>query len=86
MSIVVGFPYGVASREYIVGGVRRESSGAMIIVLFINESVLGNLDIVFDVLAVFVIVKELGVVSDVFFNHFEVFLVLDGLLGREHTD
>ena len=51
MSIVVGFPYGVASREYVVGGVRRESSGTMIIVLFINESVLGN-----------VIVKQLGFV------------------------
>ena len=45
-----------------------------------------RLDVVFDVLAVFVIVKELGIVSDIFFIHFEIFLVLDGLLGREHTD
>ena len=34
----------------------------------------------------FVIVKALGVVSDIFFIHFEVFLVLDVLLPREHTD
>ena len=33
-----------------------------------------------------VIVKALGVVSDIFFIHFEVFLVLDVLLLRKHTD
>ena len=39
-----------------------------------------------DVVIVFVIVKELGVVFDIFFIHFEVFLVLDVLLAWEHTD
>ena len=36
-----------------------------------------ELDVVLDVLVVIVIVKALGVVSDIFFIHFEVFLVLD---------
>ena len=36
-----------------------------------------ELDVVLDVLIVIVIVKALGVVSDIFFIHFEVFLVLD---------
>ena len=45
-----------------------------------------ELDVALDVLVVFVIVKQLGVVSDIFFNHFEVFLVLDVPLPREHTD
>ena len=36
-----------------------------------------ELDVALDVLVVFVIVKALGVVSDIFFIHFEVFLVLD---------
>ena len=45
-----------------------------------------ELDVVLDVLVVFVIVKALGVVSDIFFIHFEVFLVLDVLLPRKHTD
>ena len=41
-----------------------------------------ELDVVLDV----VIVKELGVVFDIFFMHFEVFLVLDVFLAREYTD
>ena len=45
-----------------------------------------ELDVALDVLIVIVIVKALGVVSDIFFIHFEVFLVLDVPLGREHTD
>ena len=36
-----------------------------------------ELDVVLDVVIVFVIVKEVGVVFDIFFIHFEVFLVLD---------
>ena len=45
-----------------------------------------ELDVVSDVLVLLVIVKELGVVFDIFFIHFEVFLVLDVLLAREYTD
>ena len=45
-----------------------------------------ELDVVSDVPVVFVIVKALGVILDIFFIHFEVFLVLDVLLAREHTD
>ena len=74
-----------------VGGVRRGSSDAMIIAFFIMESVLGNVTVkqlgfLVYVLVVLVIVKQLGVVSDIFFIHFEVFLVLDVLLLRKHTD
>ena len=45
-----------------------------------------ELDVALDVLVVIVIVKALGVVFDIFFIHFEVFLVLDVLLAWEHTD
>ena len=45
-----------------------------------------ELDVVLDMLVVIVIVKVLGVVSDIFFIHFEVFLVLDVLVSRKHTD
>ena len=56
--------------EYVVGGVRRGRSGAMIIVFFIMESVLGNVTVkalgfVVYVLVVLVMVKALGVVLGV---------------------
>ena len=41
-----------------------------------------ELDVVLDV----VIVKQLGVVFDIFFIHFEVFLVLDVLMPQKYTD
>ena len=54
-------------QESVVGGVRRGSSDAMRIVLFIMESVLGNVTVkalgfLVYVLIVLVIVKQLGVV------------------------
>ena len=45
-----------------------------------------ELDVALNVLVVFVIAKALGVFFDIFFIHFEVFLVLGVLLAREHTD
>ena len=57
-------------QESVVGGVRRGSSDAMIIVFFIMESVLGNVSVtalgfLVYVLVVLVIVKQLGVVLGV---------------------
>ena len=54
-------------QESVVGGVRRGSSDAMIIVFFIMESILGNVTVkqlgfLVYVLVVLVIVKQLGVV------------------------
>ena len=57
-------------QESVVGGVRRGSSDAMIIVFFIMESVLGNVTVtalgfLVYVRVVLVIVKQLGVVLGV---------------------
>ena len=57
-------------QESVVGGVRRGSSDAMIIVFFIMESVLGNVTVkalgfLAYELVVLVIVKQLGVVMGV---------------------